>query len=754
MDHGSSLKAAGGRGGAAVLSVLAALTFWGPASAQPDPAAPAPGVDTRAVNRPAVERDADGAYILRNRHLVAVLHRSPSGYGPLTLYPATRPATESAPPIAVIPALLSAASADGDPLGEIPVFPREARVMGRGQLRLTGAAPSGAAVSEVTIDLRLDNEPWLQWEAAAVTTASRVTAFPVHLPVPGEREALLPGVAYLEANEAPAETPIRPRPNHVTIPYMAVAHAGKTLAVLWAPPAAGEARLSPLLDAPVGRTHRLELSAAPPAAGGPVTLRGRVLVLGDDPNVTEVVRHWARAYRLPEGRPPRTAAAARALARQAYAAAGAGTSAEPAFDTLTHLIEGRLTRDQTLLAQAHGALLTHSSQDLRLAYRTGRVREALAAERLRIDSLIRAQLATGGWSLAPEQQPNSGNDVGATEPGIIALHALPILRYAAVTGDTEAAGAGLRAAQLLERAFRIPRGGLPGQLSVAAPDLLAAAQTAELFLWTYLISGERRFLEQARYWADTGLPFIYLWGGPDRSYVSVPFFGPGGVEHEGRGQGEQWAGLEFARVLQMLLEQERDPLYEQVAGGIVRAAILQQATEGPQAGRYPERWDPATGTPSGAWLNPDLLLQNLYPALGVPADVSNVRIRRAFDRMIVSSGAAIQFVDARPLELRAGLRWLPGEEAITTIVGVPSRPLSVEYNSPRFRTPGIDIGRRHLPEVETSQEVGWQYLPEAQMLLLRLPHGGGTDRLEIRWDTPRARFPIDEVPSPGNPRQR
>ena len=59
------------------------------------------------------------------------------------------------------------------------------------------------------------------------------------------------------------------------------------------------------------------------------------------------------------------------------------------------------------------------------------------------------------------------------------------------------------------RRFRVPRGAQVWEVHQEIPDIRAAALAVEAYQKAYEITGDSRYLDDASYWAWTGVPFIY-----------------------------------------------------------------------------------------------------------------------------------------------------------------------------------------------------------------------------------------------------
>jgi len=704
-------------------------------------------LDTRGDRHPRVTPGPDGSFVFRNAHLVAVLLRGEAGYGPLLAYPATRPGAPWSDPVAVAPAVVNL---DGP---AAPGWrPTEAHLAGEGRLRLRGSA-GGARVE---VELGIGREPWLVWTARA-TTAGGLPALSLSLRAPGHRggEALFPGVEWVEGDEERAHfTPDR---DDVTIPLAAVTRGTTTVGLLWNDPAARGGMGSAPDEVDGG--SRMDLTAD--GAAGRTSVSARLLVLRETPHASAAVRQWAAAFGAPiTTGSPRSAAASRRLVRRAldrlwaedlpgWSPAVSESPLPPIMDPRAVVASwldaglegggtGRRLRDRA--GRVTASLREDGPLPPALAYRAGGVLSALDAERAALQPLLEAQQADGGWPadlLTPER--SRPGEAPAPEAGLIAARALPLLRYAAWTGDSRVAGAGLKALAYLQSRFSLPRGAALVAFPPRALSLPAAAEAAESFLLGYRLTGRPDLLAAARRWADAGLPFVHFRrdrARPALQHATLPSFGAlAAGDPEARVV--QWTGLVYARVLRALAAVRPDALYDYVSEGIVASAARQIPTEGPHAGLLPESWDPATGAAHGLWLAPHLFLAAHYPLIGLETGVSHARVRVGPDRLHVASGATIERATPTAMRLRLNLRW-PAGDAFTTVIGVPVRPLSVEYNSTPLRRYGLGA-RSFLAEAESEAEPGWNYDPGTGVLILRLAHTGATDHLEIRWPDPLER---------------
>ncbi len=736
-------------------------------------------VDTRAERHPTARKESDGSVTLRNKHLTLVLLPSDQGYSQLTVYPASR-ATQPESRAAAVGSLASVTAA-GEKAGATTVLrATRADVSGR-SVRLSGRTETPSGAWDLQAELTIGSEPWVEWRVTARPAAgagvARVSALPLESDVLDDREALLPGVAFigrepmLQQPPKSLNQPLMPDPLRITVPVVAIAQGETLVAHLW-DPAGSSGPVSALLQAPAleqGK-NRIEVFLKASTAGD-YTLKGRLLVMPETSDPAAAVRHWTRAYGLPaaadvDGRGVRSAARG-AFTRTLWRERQAGWvesnppgSAAPEADAATILalwMDGAGTASGSQLSKALDSLRKDRPLPPQLAYRLGDVRAALDAMRASVDELIATQLPSGAW-VAPSAS-ESLDAVPPTAVGVVMSHAVPILGYGALSGDSAAVGAGIRALEYgglgslgsEKSRFRVPSGSRLGEIPLDVPDLHAAATAAEAYVLGYQLTGEDRYLDLARYWADLGLSFVYLWKDGDRgamAYASVPTFS--GAD-DSPARATQAVGLLFGRVLRYLDDVRPDPLYDRVSRGILGSAQLQLFRSGDNAGLLSSAWNIADNTPEGVALSPVPVLDLLSAIEGYDTLVSHIRTRVGPDRIYVASGATIEQHSTSSMRLRLRLRWIADQETVTTLTGVRSRPIRVEVNESTLRRLGIPLTQKYLPEAREEGATGWRWDAETGTVTLRLRHTGGGDWVEFRWPDPKDRERVDQPDAKGRP---
>ena len=158
--------------------------------------------------------------------------------------------------------------------------------------------------------------------------------------------------------------------------------------------------------------------------------------------------------------------------------------------------------------------------------------------------------------------------------GMGALYLVNILEAATLCGDAELNRAALA---LLDKqttlyANTVPRGAQTWEVPLHTPDILASAHLIRAYVYGYLLNGKPEYLEQARYWAWTGVPFVYLVNpadGPVGPYATIAVLGATNwIAPVWFGQPVQWCGLVYGSALHLLADYDETGPWRQIARGI------------------------------------------------------------------------------------------------------------------------------------------------------------------------------------------
>jgi len=209
---------------------------------------------------------------------------------------------------------------------------------------------------------------------------------------------------------------------------------------------------------------------------------------------------------------------------------------------------------------------------------TGRGEQWLQMRRNQARGIARRQKADGSFRYAGKYRRGHFED---TSSGACARPAWELLEFAYLTGDPEALAAGLKTLEYMKR-FRTPRGAQTWELSLHTPDILASAYLVGAYVRGYELTKRKEYVAEARRWALSGVPFVYLWGTyPTMRYATVPVYGatnwraPNWI-----GLPVQWCGGVYAYFLTKLAPHDRTLDWNALARGILIAGEQMQYPDG------------------------------------------------------------------------------------------------------------------------------------------------------------------------------
>jgi hypothetical protein len=185
-----------------------------------------------------------------------------------------------------------------------------------------------------------------------------------------------------------------------------------------------------------------------------------------------------------------------------------------------------------------------------------------------------------------------------------------------ILGEPEALAAALKGLEFANK-YTVPRGAQVWELSLHTPDIMGSSRMCMANVWAYEATGEKKYLDHARRWAITGLPFVYFWerkpmGGkedPVMLYATIPVFGatnwsaPNWI-----GLPVQWCGLDYAEACFMLAPHDKTLDWKKIGEGILITAERMQYTEGPSIGLLPDAYKLETQVPLPFDINPSVLV--------------------------------------------------------------------------------------------------------------------------------------------------
>ncbi len=209
----------------------------------------------------------------------------------------------------------------------------------------------------------------------------------------------------------------------------------------------------------------------------------------------------------------------------------------------------------------------------------GRVHEYVRQRRRQALAALRGFAADGTMEYRPRGTDYSRTHFAKHANGLGGRSVADILEAASLCGDKELTEGAL---ELLDKqtalyAETVPRGAQTWEVPLHTPDILACAHMVRAYALGYIISGRSDYLEQARYWAWTGVPFVYLHPpteGRVGLYSTIAVLGATNWRAPSWfGQPVQWCGLVYGSALHLLSECDPAGPWERIARGITAAGL-------------------------------------------------------------------------------------------------------------------------------------------------------------------------------------
>jgi hypothetical protein len=246
------------------------------------------------------------------------------------------------------------------------------------------------------------------------------------------------------------------------------------------------------------------------------------------------------------------------------------------------------------------------------------------------------QLADGKriWRKPGGGKPDLGETLGADHcNGYTAISVSDMLSAALWTGDEKAIADALAVLDKFTAIYGndVPRGAQPWEMPLHTPDILASGRLVECYVKGYLLSGDARYLERARYWARTGMTMVYFVDPPTNApnpigrYATIGVIGATHwVAPNWIGLPVQWCGLVYSAALADLAVIETDAelasLWRHLANGITASGVDQSylPSDGEKVGLLPDSFNIVSQERRDPPINPGTLQENVSNFIGLP----------------------------------------------------------------------------------------------------------------------------------------
>jgi len=185
------------------------------------------------------------------------------------------------------------------------------------------------------------------------------------------------------------------------------------------------------------------------------------------------------------------------------------------------------------------------------------------------------------YSHAPDEPDMAVTHWTNNANGFSATILYSALEAAELTGDEELTARAIAVLdkQTLLYSNSVPRGAQPWEIPLHTPDILASAYLVGCYVKGYELTGRIDLLEQAKYWAWTGIPFIYTkrsFAGDIGDYATIPVLGATQwVAPNWIGRPVQWCGLVYRNNLLRLSHYDSSFQWKEIANSITASGLQQ-----------------------------------------------------------------------------------------------------------------------------------------------------------------------------------
>jgi hypothetical protein len=281
---------------------------------------------------------------------------------------------------------------------------------------------------------------------------------------------------------------------------------------------------------------------------------------------------------------------------------------------------------------------------------SGRAEEWLQMRKSGAQGIIGQQKADGSFRYEGKYARGHFED---TASGYCASYAMQLLDHARLTGDPASLEAGVKALEYMKH-FNDPRGAQTWECPLHTPDILASAFLVHAYVRGYELTGKAEYLERARQWAISGVPFVYQWSSkPVMAYATIAVFGATGWRAPNwMGLPVQWCGYDYAYALAMLAPYDHALDWKKIAKGILITAEQMQYPDGRFAGCEPDSFVLSAQRRNGPAINPCAIVSLLLTLDG------------KLDSLAVAAEGGRRVVAPFPVEIRGGRAHVHGRAGV------------------------------------------------------------------------------------------
>ena len=611
---------------------------------------------------------------------------------------------------------------------------------GRWQVTRRFAAGRGAGTISVQTEFVVDEDrqvvhlPWLTLFPGFETFGARKT------------QGLLAGLEYLDdepsSSEADITTPEHlrrvPDPVKVTFPLMAVAHGGRYIGLIWEP----SDMVAAVFDSPDrifnSGAHVMALTA--PAVGPnrfenqlaahtPFTLKANqplkiqaTIIGGSGGTIVPAVQKYVELRGLPKVPEFKGGfeAAVNLLAHGwldsainegglfRHAVWGNSFGAGPAADAIMYMdwlanqtpdrsLAERLTKGRDLAlskippGQPYSSAVSHTRTPT-APFVFGGLESYVEQRKAEAQNLLKGFDDKGIKLYRPGKVDYGKTHSAQHANGLAGADVVRILEAATLSADPRLTEQGLA---LLDKqtalyANTVPRGAQTWEVPLHTPDILASAHLVKAYTLGYILSGKQEYLEQARYWAWTGVPFVYLINpteGEIGPYATIAVLGATNWRAPvWFGRPVQWCGLVYGSALHLLSQYDKSGPWETIAKGITATGLQMTwpASDSKRQGLLPDVFELQAQLRDGPAINPGTVQAHVPELFGKGALYDFKRLPRkgwflhapCAVRDIRETDESVIFIAdgwaTKPFHiLLAGVEQKPTEITIRRLVPVP-----------------------------------------------------------------------------------